>query len=638
VRSRLCSLLLLILSCATISAQQFTGHVKKADSTSSPIFQAKVDVTEGGKPFTSLKTYFDGSFKFKPNSNQEYTIKISYSGYTDTSYTITTDKNAKPSAQNVVVKLKKDGMRLMGIIKSRNENFPIKDATIVLKNVMTQKENRITTGIDGRYNFKLEYETNYKVWIDKRSPGVANTYRDTAFYVSTIGFNMPLDYKLDISLDLLPELPAIPDHGNNSAREYFRIRKPEKPIITSQPDSISKNIVIAPSTAAKEEKAASKLEEAKPKTTQPEVAVLQEQPAKNRREDKGDVVIIKDSAAPPHAKTSKRKKKPVPDVVVIRDDTPSRSSATDSPQHALSTDLLEITRQKAIAEKKAREEEARKVAEESARKKFIEDSLINAKQHSDSLALEMVQKQKVQDSLQRAKTERDRIAKQLLIQKPHQDTISKFKPTPKPITPPPAAPRDSIHKFQKPLAPKTFTDSFARKQKVIDSIQRAKTERDRIAKQVLMQKLRQDSIAKLKPAPKPIAPVPPAPHDSIRKFQKPLAPKTFSDSFARKQKVIDSIQRAKIAKELMLKQRSPNDSIAKFKPLPKPVPQDSPHKIQKSAPPKSSADSLPSKPQVYFTKTQEQLIAAAEAFAKHKKLLQDSISKAKGLEIKKDKP
>jgi hypothetical protein len=255
------------------------------------------------------------------------------------------------------------------------------------------------------------------------------------------------------------------------------------------------------------------------------------------------------------------------------------------------------------------------------------------KTFTDSFA----RKQKVIDSLQRAKTERDRIAKQVLMRKLRQDSIAKLKPASKPIAPLPTAPHDSIRKFQKPFAPKTFSDSFVRKQKVIDSIQRAKTERDRIAKQLLMQKLRQDSIAKLRPVPKPIAPLPTAPHDSIHKFQKPSAPKTFPDSFPRKQKVIDSIQRAKIAKELMLKQKASKDSIAKFKPLPKPVPQDSTHKIQKSAPPKSSADSLPSKPQVYFTKTQEELIAAAEAFAKHKKLMQDSISKAKGLEIKKDK-
>lgn len=212
-------LLLLTLICISGFTQEFHGAVKKNDSLSSSIFQARIDIIEGEQLFSSLKTYFDGGYKFKSNKNQTYTIQVSYPGYLDTAFTIKTDKNAKPFPEYVVVKLKKDGMRLIGVIKSAEENFPIKDAAIILKNVMTREEKRIYTGIDGAYNFKLDYETNYKISIDKRSLGIFNKYKDTSFYLSTIGFNQPLDYKLDIVLD--PVLyPNNSNSSNNSTRVY----------------------------------------------------------------------------------------------------------------------------------------------------------------------------------------------------------------------------------------------------------------------------------------------------------------------------------------------------------------------------------------------------------------------------------
>jgi len=126
VKAKFFSLFFTISFCTGISAQEFTGFVKKADTASTPIFQAKVEITEGDKPFKLLKTYFDGSFKFVPNKNKTYSIKITYSGYTDTSYTITTNKNANPSTQNVIVRIKKDGMRLMGVIKTGKKIFRLK--------------------------------------------------------------------------------------------------------------------------------------------------------------------------------------------------------------------------------------------------------------------------------------------------------------------------------------------------------------------------------------------------------------------------------------------------------------------------------------------------------------------------------
>ncbi|MCW5907893.1 MAG: hypothetical protein KIS94_08545 [Chitinophagales bacterium] len=191
--------MILFFSCAT--AQEFVGYVKKLDSIPVAIFQAKVEIREGNDSITTLKTYFDGSYRFIAGKSKTYKLHVTHPGYTDTTFSITTDKKGNPSPATVTVILRKDGMRLLGVIKSKEDDFPIKGATISVKNVMTRKEDRVTTGIDGYYNVRLEYETMYRVSIDKRSPGVMNKYRDTTFYLSTVGFNQPFDYRLDIVLE-----------------------------------------------------------------------------------------------------------------------------------------------------------------------------------------------------------------------------------------------------------------------------------------------------------------------------------------------------------------------------------------------------------------------------------------------------
>ena len=101
---------------------------------------------------------------------------------------------------------------------------------------MTRQEDRQTTGVNGQYNFKLDYETNYRVSIDKRSAGVFNKYRDTTFYVSTIGFNQPLDYKLDINLTKdLTQHNEMPAGYNASKVTASKDLKPVVPISDGKP-------------------------------------------------------------------------------------------------------------------------------------------------------------------------------------------------------------------------------------------------------------------------------------------------------------------------------------------------------------------------------------------------------------------
>jgi hypothetical protein len=325
VKHKCLLLLSFIFSVTVVRAQEFTGYVKKFDTAAIAAFQAKVEITENNQPVTVIKTYFDGSYKFTPGKSRTYTLHITYPGYTDTTFTITSDKKGIPTPAAVTTVLKKDGMRLLGIIKSKEDDFPIKGATISVKNIMTRKEERVTTGIDGYYNVKLEYETNYRVSIDKRSEGIINRFKDTAFYISTVGFNQPLDYRLDIALE--PATDTLTPYS-----DYKPVpSKATKPVIEvkAEKDSATgskKEITLPESTpvvikhdSTDELESAAKLK-AELEKVKKELAEIKLQNLQN---------ITIESATDTKSRKQKRKKKQYVDyteVVVIRD------TVTESPQ------------------------------------------------------------------------------------------------------------------------------------------------------------------------------------------------------------------------------------------------------------------------------------------------------------------
>ena len=96
--------------------------------------------------------------------------------------------------------MQKDGLRLSGFVMDQAQDIPIQDVNIILRNVMTRNEIKYVTGSDGAYNLKMDYETNYTLRIDKMSPGILNKYSDTSLIISTVGFNTPADFRLDIKL------------------------------------------------------------------------------------------------------------------------------------------------------------------------------------------------------------------------------------------------------------------------------------------------------------------------------------------------------------------------------------------------------------------------------------------------------
>ena len=190
----------LLLCCHAATAQTLIGKITDQDSARTPLFLAEVTQLQEGRAIATYKTYFDGSYRIKVAPGQTYQLRVSFPGRSDTTVSISVDKHSTLYSGTLFISLRKDGMRLTGFIIDQAQDIPIKDACIVLRNVMTREEERYTTDVNGSYNLKMDYETNYTLRIDKMSPGIINKYQDTSFNISTIVFNKPLDFRLDIRL------------------------------------------------------------------------------------------------------------------------------------------------------------------------------------------------------------------------------------------------------------------------------------------------------------------------------------------------------------------------------------------------------------------------------------------------------
>ncbi len=193
-------LMLFLCSALGAEAQGLLGKITDNDSSATVLFQAEVTQYQDGKLVGTYKTFYDGTYRIKVKPSQTYEIKATYPGRSDTTVTITTDKFGTLATGTLHISLRKNGLRLMGYIMDREDDIPIKDVGIIIRNVMTRKEDRYFTDVNGYYNVKMDFETNYTFKIDKRSPGIMNKFQDTSFNISTIGFNQPLDFRLDIRL------------------------------------------------------------------------------------------------------------------------------------------------------------------------------------------------------------------------------------------------------------------------------------------------------------------------------------------------------------------------------------------------------------------------------------------------------
>ena len=205
-RACISNCLFLLLHFSAVAQSSFRGVVIEDSVSKSPIYQAAVKVLENGAEVAKLTTYFDGGFTYPTKKGKVYEFTVSVAGTKDITVNVITDKRGIPTPASAYFTMRKDGLRLVGRVRDVVSNMPIDKADVILKDVQTREETRFTTNIDGLYNLKLKYETNYRVSIDKRSPGIINRYEDTVFFVSTIGFNLPLDYELDIALQRAKQL------------------------------------------------------------------------------------------------------------------------------------------------------------------------------------------------------------------------------------------------------------------------------------------------------------------------------------------------------------------------------------------------------------------------------------------------
>ncbi len=264
-------IVILILFCTMqgIAQYTFTGRVLEDSTAKTPVYQATIAVTENNQPIGSVSTYFDGAFTIGVRAGKSYTLKISSPGLKDRQISFLTDKKGNADIAPPTIILIKDGLRLVGRVIDDKTNLPISRATVILKDVQTRSETYSTSGLDGMYNLKLNFETNYRVYVDKRSPGIFNQYEDTSFFISTVGFTMPLDYRLDIRLEKAEKL--LPSYGEYEDPSQRIIK--EKPIIDVKAinDSLMKlkaknDSLIALSPTLK-------LEEPKAKGEQPSVKI-----------------------------------------------------------------------------------------------------------------------------------------------------------------------------------------------------------------------------------------------------------------------------------------------------------------------------------------------------------------------------
>ncbi len=272
----------------------FKGVVLEDSVTRTPVYQAKVSVRENNIEVARLLTYFDGSFTYPTQKGKVYEFTASVPGTKDVSVSVVSDKRGMPAPASHSFVMRRDGLRLVGRVKDAVSGMPIDKAEVVLKDVQTREETRFTTNIDGLYNLKLKYETNYRVSIDKRSPGIVNRYEDTVFFVTTIGFNQPLDYELDIALRRAQQL--------TNRTEY--VPQPSKP--ATKPVVEVKVPAAEPSAKVQAEKEAS----LPPKTTESVKPKSDEQPKKDEVKATPKVEVEKKSvpAEQPVAKQQKPKK------------------------------------------------------------------------------------------------------------------------------------------------------------------------------------------------------------------------------------------------------------------------------------------------------------------------------------------
>ncbi|MCF6181666.1 OmpA family protein [Lutibacter sp.] len=148
--------------------QVITGIILDKN-TKQPIANTKVSLFENNAEINSITTSDNGEFNFTINCNSSYKIEATNTEYSKNSITFSSDKTRNKVEKTQIILDKKECKQLVtGIIRDKINKTPLPNTTITL-----YQNNKVigtkTVGEDGKYKFKLNCQSTYKLSVFKNN-------------------------------------------------------------------------------------------------------------------------------------------------------------------------------------------------------------------------------------------------------------------------------------------------------------------------------------------------------------------------------------------------------------------------------------------------------------------------------------
>ncbi len=137
--------------------------------TNDPIEASTVKVIENGAQKDPKTTDKEGKFSMCLSSGHDYEFKASKEGYQDNSATLNTLSYGNDRAEVKIPLTKIAVFDLKGKIYNEGSKLPMAGVKVVLESLCDNTKQEITTGVDGKYSFKLQADCKYKVTAAKQN-------------------------------------------------------------------------------------------------------------------------------------------------------------------------------------------------------------------------------------------------------------------------------------------------------------------------------------------------------------------------------------------------------------------------------------------------------------------------------------
>lgn len=199
----------------TIVTHTVDGQV--VDDLGSPVITSTVKVMEGNNLINTLSTDAAGKFTFKLDDSHDVNLQLERADYFPATASVTSyGLGLKPTQIPVKVTMKRDvGYTLMGSVTTAADGSPISGAHAIAYPPDTTKALVGTSDQLGRFSYKLEKESDYRVRIEKVG------YVSKWYTISTknrergeINLSALFDTKLE--LDVKPGISATVTDGKTS--------------------------------------------------------------------------------------------------------------------------------------------------------------------------------------------------------------------------------------------------------------------------------------------------------------------------------------------------------------------------------------------------------------------------------------